>query len=162
MPNLAGVADTIDGTLSTLGMLGIIDYSPAVPLGEPIAEIGTGLGDLSGSFRELKPDLGAAQENLDAVGEDVLEASQSLGSVNDNMVGYVPLLDEYLAQIDVVVDSIDQAQAALGEQVKIARWVFILFVLWLALAQMAPLYLGWELISGRRDPDTQVSERYRT
>jgi hypothetical protein len=62
------------------------------------------------------------------------------------------LLDQYAALVAQVDAILDQVQAQLGSRLELIRLGVIALLIAIGLSQLAPIYLGWELLSGRRDP----------
>ena len=61
------------------------------------------------------------------------------------------LIDQYIAIVDNLNLTIEQTQTNLDSQLALAKTVIFVAFLWILLAQLAPLYLGWELVSGQRN-----------
>jgi hypothetical protein len=162
VPNVVQVAQSLDQTLRTLSalkwqndLLGIqfdlgIDYDPELPLDEPITTFGDGLSDLSQRFRELEPTLDTNGRDLEQIGTQMQEASQSLSAIGDEMEGLDAIARKYVVEIEEIRDPLVEFQASLGARFKIVRLGVILLAVWLCLFQLVPFYLGWELISGQR------------
>jgi len=165
LPDLVQVAAAIDDTLTVLNrfkvdqqILGIpikfdlgIDYNPAVPFDESVSQIGRSFETLPGQLRNLDDYVTVANDNLSLISEDVLAISGDLDGVNGRIAELDPLLEDYLRIVVELNDSTRQTrQIILGELNTLKRIVTIALA-WVALSQLAPLYLGWELLRGRRE-----------
>ena len=64
--------------------------------------------------------------------------------------------DRYLALADQAGAAIDRVDANIDAQLDALRLGAVAVLVLLALSQLAPLYLGWELLTGRRDPTRRV------
>jgi len=74
-----------------------------------------------------------------------------MGDISEQVAGFVPLMDDYLQAVTGLQRSLDQTQAGLAGRLNTVKWVITLLMLWVGLSQLAPLYLGWELLmKGRR------------
>ena len=62
------------------------------------------------------------------------------------------LLDSFLHTTNELQRTVEGTLDALPQQLELAKIASIVILVWIGLAQLAPLYLGWELISGQRDP----------
>ncbi len=175
LPNMIEVAGVIDTTLRTLSSIGIdrtinlpfggsiplqfdlgIDYAPAVPFDTTLRGFGTSLEGLPESMRGLETDLATTSANLDALATDLQAASDNLAVINTRIGEVLPLIDQYLAladQLDVTIAHLDDD---IDRQLELLRLGIIAVLVILALSQLAPLYLGWELLTGRRDPARRV------
>jgi hypothetical protein len=170
LPNMIEVAGVIDGTLRTLSSIGIdrtinlpfggsiplqfdlgIDYAPAVPFDNSLRGFQASLEGLPESMRGLETDLQTTSANLDALATDLQAASDNLAVINDRVGEVLPLIDQYLALADQLSVSITRIDANVESQLAMLRLGATGLLILLALSQLAPLYLGWELLTGRRD-----------
>ncbi len=175
LPNMIEVAGVIDSTLRTLSSIGIdrtinlpfggsiplqfdlgIDYAPAVPFDSTLRGFGASLEGLPESMRGLETDLTTTSANLDALATDLQAASDNLAVINNRVGEVLPLVDQYLALADQLSATIDRLDADMAQQLETLRLAAIAVLVFLALSQLAPLYLGWELLAGRRDPARRV------
>lgn len=53
--------------------------------------------------------------------------------------------------VDDALHLIRRTQGSLGTILDALKLGLILVMVWLALSQLVPLYLGWELVTGRRE-----------
>ena len=171
LPNMIEVAGVIDTTLRTLSSIGIdrtinlpfggsiplqfdlgIDYAPAVPFDNTLRGFQASLAGLPESMRGLETDLQTTSANLDALAADLQATSDNLAVINNRVGEVLPLIDQYLALADQLSATIDRLDADIDQQLEMLRLGAIAVLVFLALSQLAPLYLGWELLTGRRDP----------
>ncbi len=177
-PSLEQVAGVIDRTLVTLNsfrideeILGLeikydlgIDYAPEVPFDQSVRELGEGLEGLPESLRELRVFINVTNENLGTVSEDIHDLADSMNVVNGRITELDPILDEYIALITTTNDNTRQTRARINNQVDNVKNGVTLVMVWLAITQIAPLYLGWELVTNRRQtavsPQTADEQQY--
>lgn len=176
LPNVIQVADVIDRTLTTLSSVGIdrqiplpfggsiplrfdlgIDYNPDVPFDASLLEFQASLEGLPESLRSLEDDLAATTDNLSALSGDLQAASDNLATISDGIDEVLPLLDEYAALVDRLSATVAQVDGEIDNQLNTLRLGVMAVLLFLGLSQLAPIYLGWELVTGRRDPVSGVS-----
>lgn len=164
IPALMEVATTIDETLFVLSdfridqqILGIplrwdlgVNYDPEVPFATSVEQLGDSLDGLPGQLRSLRVYISVTQENVGTISTDVMEIADNLNAVNENVAELDPLLDEFLATVTEFSDSLRQTRQMLVEQVRMVKIVLTIVLAWMGLTQIAPLYLGWELVTGRR------------
>ena len=164
IPALLEVATTIDETLYVLSdfqidqsILGIplrwnlgVDYDPEVPFATSVEELGNSLDGLPSQLREMQIYIDVSEENVETIGTDVMVIADDLSAINENVAELDPLLEEYLATVTAFSDSLRQSRAQLAEQVRMVKIVLTVVLAWIGLTQIAPLYLGWELIRERR------------
>lgn len=169
-PSLEQVAGVIDSTLTTLNnfrideeILGLelqydlgIDYEPEVPFDQSVRELGEGLEGLPESLRTLEIYINVANNNLQTVSRDIRTLADDLGTVNGRITELDPILDEYLRLITTTNDRTRQMRAEINSEVQSIKNGITLAMVWLAITQVAPLYLGWELVTNRRGSDSNA------
>lgn len=169
-PSLEQVAGVIDSTLTTLNnfridenILGLnlqydlgVDYAPEVPFDQSVKELGEGLEGLPESLRTLEIYINVANNNLQTVSQDIRNLADDLSTVNGRINELDPILDEYLRLITTTNDRTRQLRAQISDEAQSAKNGITLAMVWLAITQVAPLYLGWELVTNRRGVATNA------
>ncbi len=164
IPDMAQVAAVVDDTLSTLNrfridesFLGIdinynlgIDYNPEVPFDETVLSLGEGLEGLPGSLRSLQVYMNVTKSNLEEVSSGLFQIADDLGVVNGRIIEIDPLLNEYLRIVTQTNDNTRALRTEIGSQLETISTVATVLMIWLALSQLAPIYLGWELLANKR------------
>jgi len=113
-----------------------------------LAQLTGQLEALSGQLRSLEPYV--SDVKLEVIGDDIITLSDNVAAINAQAKGFVPLVDQYIAVVDNLNTTVSQTQANLDQQLGLAKTVIIIAAIWILLAQLTPLYLGWELVAGRR------------
>lgn len=171
LPNMIEVASVIDRTLVTLSSVGIdrqiplpfggsiplkfdlgIDYSPATSFDDSLRGFQVSLDGLPESLRGLEDDLQATNDNLASLATDLQSTSDNLTSINARVGEILPLLDQYSALVDQLSVTIAQVESDFGDRLNMIQIGVIALLIAVGLSQLAPIYLGWELLTGRRDP----------
>lgn len=171
LPNMIEVAGVIDRTLTTLSSVGIdrdiplpfggsiplrfdlgIDYNPAIPFDESLRVFESSLVGLPESLRGLEDELAATNSNLASLSADLQATSDNLATINTRIGDLSALFDQYALLIEDVSDLLVQVDAQLGPTLELIRLVAVALLVALGFSQLAPIYLGWELLTGRRDP----------
>ncbi|MFQ5855709.1 MAG: hypothetical protein ACE5LU_08725 [Anaerolineae bacterium] len=155
VPSVAQTAKSIDTALRdlrdfTVNILGI-DLDAMPPLDQPINEIGAVLGDLSGKLRGLENDLNRTVRAVETTNQDIRTVSGDLTTLNDDLAGFIPIVDEYIDIIKETNNTVRQTQAGTGSQLGTLKLGITIIMLWIGLTHIVPLYLGWELVTGRRN-----------
>ncbi|WP_420642858.1 hypothetical protein [Candidatus Leptofilum sp.] len=167
-PSLEQVAGVIDRTLVTLNSFRIdeeifglnieydlgIDYEPEIPFDQSVRELSEGLEGIPESLRAMEAYITVTSDNLETVSQDIKTLADDLETVNGRINEFDPILDEYLVMVTDINDSTRQMRAQIREESDRAKNGITVGMVWLALTQIAPLYLGWELVTGRREPNT--------
>lgn len=164
IPDLVQVAGAIDDTLTTLDsfrvdtdILGFplnfdlgVTYQPEQPFDETVALLGRSVETLPGQLRGLAYDIRVTSDNLDTISQDVATLADDLDVINGRIAELDPMLDDYLRLTTELSDQTRLVRANLAGQMQTMKIVIVIVCLWLALSQLATLYLGWELVMGRR------------
>ncbi|MCA9961617.1 MAG: hypothetical protein R3E31_11865 [Chloroflexota bacterium] len=166
IPTVAQAAAAIDDTLTTLNRFRIdetipiinykidwslgIDYAPTTPLDQSVTQIGDSLNDLPGRLRSLEIYVNVANDNLETIGDDVTGIADDLAAVNAQIAELNPLLDDYMTTVLTLNDNSRQTRASISEQLESVKLGITVVMIWVGLAQLAPLYLGVELLLGKR------------
>lgn len=165
-PSLEQVAGVIDRTLVTLNSFRIdeqifglniqydlgIDYEPEIPFDQSVRELGEGLEGIPESLRAMESYITVTSNNLETVSQDIRTLADDLDTVNGRLNEFDPLLDQYQVMVTDINDSTRQMRAQIQDESATLKRGITLAMVWLALAQIALLYLGWELVTGRRAP----------
>lgn len=184
IPNVANVAETIDDTLTTLNNFAIdeefgfpaflnidpitiqydlgIDYNPDQPFEDSITEIGTSLDGIPEQLRSMAPALETTEQNLTTLSIGIEDAAGNIEAINTSVAEFVPLLDEYAQLVTDAQSGIETAGESLESQLQLIEQGIIILFVWFGLTQLAPIYIGYELVRGRRmvddDDFVQVDE----
>ncbi len=165
LPAMSRAAGLIEDTLTTLSELSIeqrilgipirfdlgLDYAPDARMDQSIGELGASLEGVPERLRELEEDIALADDSLQAISGDVAAVSSDLQAIDRRIAEVQPLLDEYVQIINDALHLVQRTQGSLGTILDALKLGLILVMVWLALSQLVPLYLGWELVTGRRE-----------
>lgn len=172
IPNMAEVAGMIDSTLTALSALQVerrvlgvpirfdlgINYDPAVPFDQSITQLGDSLDGLPERMRGLETHLSTTSRNLAQISGNLNQMRRDLNAINDNIADVEPLLDNHIRLIVEANDLIRQTKLNIAAQTRSFKNIVTVLFVWAGLSQVAPLYLGWELVSGRRNQQLAVSD----
>ncbi len=170
LPNMIQVAAVIDNTLTTLSSVGIdrdiplpfggsiplkfdlgIDYNPTTSFDDSLRVFEASLTGLPESLRGLEDDLQTTNSNLALLAADLQATSENLTTINTRIGESLPLLDQYTQLVDDLGATLTHIETNLGGRLDLIRTIVIALLIAIGLTQLAPIYLGWELLSGRRD-----------
>jgi methyl-accepting chemotaxis protein len=162
LPNVVAVAGTIDQTMHTLNdfqferrILGIplrfdlgIDYAPTEPFDVSVSRIGNSLDGLPARLRTLEVYLNVTDGNLYRVSQNLFDLAADLENIGNSVDQVEPLLEDYVRLTTETSDMIRQTRANIEQQIQTAKLVITIIFLYMGLAQIAPLYLGLEMLLG--------------
>ena len=176
VPNIAAVATVVDDALTRLSEFEInqtipipfnpieiqydlgIDYNPEVPFGDSMEELGTSLDGVPEELRVLRTELEVSAANLQTLSDDLNTASGDIAAINVELTKFIPLLDQYLALLDRAILSVEQLRLDIASNLDTIKMVARILPLALALTQLAPLVVGWDLLTARNEPKKEVKE----
>jgi methyl-accepting chemotaxis protein len=166
IPNLAEVAGAVDETLTTLSRLRLeetipivnytidlnlgVDYQPEMRFDESIIQIGESIEGVPERLRSLQVYINVANENLTVIGDDLDQIAADLEDLNQQADQLDPLVVEYMNTTTELSDNVRLMRTNLRQQQEQIQLIVTIAMIWLGLTQLAPLYLGWELITERR------------
>jgi hypothetical protein len=104
------------------------------------------LEQVSGALRTIAP---LAETDFTAIGQDISGLSTSVSAVNTQLDQFAGTADQLMLEVDNTIASINQIQATLDSRLTLVKVGIIIFAIWILLVMLAPLYLGWVLVSGR-------------
>jgi ABC-type transporter Mla subunit MlaD len=160
----AGIAEDLLITLSNLELeqkiLGYpirfdlgLDYSPDTTMAESITALGESLEGMGPKLRGLEVYVDIADGSLETIGEDLVTITGDLVTLNETLVTLDPLLDEYLEVVSNAQGAVAQTSQGISQYVDQIKLALKLALVWLALTQIAPIYVGWSLVAARRRPE---------
>jgi hypothetical protein len=179
IPNIVQVAGVIDNVLTKLSDFGIsqtipipfnpielnfdlgIDYEPDEPFDETISALGDSLEGMPEELRSLQGDLETLSADLVLLSGNIDTAAGDIEAMNEQIALFIPIMDEYLRIVGQIDDSLVQVKEQLSAQLDLVSTVLVGLLIFLTLTQIAPLYLGWELVSGQRpgqDPQKEIAD----
>lgn len=166
IPNLAEVAAAVDETLTALSRLRLeetipivnytidlnlgVDYEPEMRFDESIIQIGESIEGVPQRLRSLQVYINVANDNLAVIEDDLGQIAADMEDLNQQVDQLDPLLVEYMNTTTELSDNVRLTRNNLRQQQAQIRLIVTVAMVWLGLTQLAPLYLGWELITERR------------
>jgi hypothetical protein len=176
VPNIAAVATVVDDALTRLSDFEIdqtipipfnpieihydlgIDYDPEIPFGDSMEELGTSLEGLPEELRALQDELEVSAANLETLSNDLLAASGDIEAINTELAKFIPLLDQYLGLLDQVILAVEQLRVDIANNLDTIKMVGTILPIALALTQLAPLVVGWDLLIARNEPQKTAKD----
>lgn len=170
MPALEQAGGAIDKTLRTLAdfqwsatipiinyplEFGLgIEYDPPVPLDESVAELSVALEELPGKLAGVEALLLATDQGLGDTSESMGAIGESLATVQADLDATSAVLADYNDLVAGVTDRVRSVRRHLRARLDGIRLTLTGILIWLALSQLAPLYIGAALLFAK----SQTSE----
>ncbi len=166
IPNLVVVAGAIDNTLTTLSNFSFdlnlgpfgsqslnlgVEYDPEQPFDESIEALGASLEGLPEQLRGLETHLTTSSNNVAAMSGNVAQLSDDINTINESVAQVIPLLDQYIAIVQDLGTNLASVQASLEAQGQNIKIGIIVLSIWFALYQIVPLYVGWTMVTSKKD-----------
>jgi hypothetical protein len=173
LPALIEVAGAVDSAMRTLSAFRInrsilgfplsfdlgVDYDPDIPFDQSVAELGATLEGVPQELRALEDTIDTTNDNLQTISQDISELGTDLEDINESINEVQPIVDQYIMIVTNLSDSARRSRLLLDRQMAQIDVALTVLTIWFGLAQIAPLYLGWEIVSGgRRQPSAPGAE----
>ncbi|MDZ7844023.1 MAG: hypothetical protein U5K99_04370 [Anaerolineales bacterium] len=139
------VIDRMLYALDAISFISGVNYDPEVTLAESISQVSESLDELSPNFQSLEEGILVANDNLQLVGEDLMELETELGQVQEPLRGVRDSLVQYQQLSGKMLEKVEKFSL---DPVRLVNWVSLgaaLFLLWLLVTQAALLLWGWEM-----------------
>ena len=174
MPALEQASSTIDQTLRTLAAfewsttipiinykLGFglgIEYDPLVPLDESVAQLSEELAKLPTHLEGIEANLVQTHQELGETAESVEQVGESLATVSQDLQTSSEILAEYDDLLARATTQTRQVRWNIRDRIQRGRITLSAILIWLTLSQLAPLYLGYTLLSTRPEAGRPAEE----
>ena len=127
--------------------LDFLDYAPETSMKSSIDQIGN---DIAGIAEQLQETESTLTSNLGTIKGDTTAIAQDVADIKGQVDGYIPLLDQYIGSVGAIKGQLDGINNDLPNILGSVQTAVSVLMLWLILGNLAPLYLGWELVTGKR------------
>jgi methyl-accepting chemotaxis protein len=158
MPAIERVAGIVDSTLRALSLIGV-DYDPAVPFDDAVAEVAAAIAPLPEQLRAQQQPLAQLAADFEEFGAASSSIADDLANLQGQLDEASRLLTEYAAAAEDASLVVDDIQSNLQWQ----RWLMVIAVAVGALAfaslQVVPLTLGRRLQRGAGGGNGEPIER---
>ena len=94
------------------------------------------------------------KQNLGQISSDLNRLAADIETLNDEVADLLPVLTSYQQLVTRAQDELRLTRARLDERWTRLKWGATLLFIWLGLTQLSAVYLGLELLTGRRPPST--------
>ena len=167
IPNLAGIAASIDTTLTRLSNFSIdqsfgtgafaipirfdlgIEYEPEEPFDDAVLAIGESLVPVPDQLRALESNLATTVTNLGNIGTDIEALAGNINGINTTVDQFIPLIDQYIVLLDQITGSLSNARDQINANLGTLKWVATGLMLWFAVYQVMPIYIGYRMLADK-------------
>lgn len=144
LPGLISTAGVVDTTMRALSLVGV-DYDPAVPLDESLADLQDSLAPLPGQIREQVDLLEDVEADLDRIAEDGRNLSGVLLNARLDMIDAERVLRSARRNAASAAETVELVESEVAGFEPMGRLVVTSAALALLAASLAPLLMGMHL-----------------
>ena len=123
-----------------------IEYNPDEPMDQSIDAIGKSFDGIPERLRGMSGSIKTANSNLSVMSTNLVMIGSDLHEINASLAKYPDLFNKYLESAVTARQRLQALQVELHNDVQYIKTGLIVFLIWLGFAQLAPLYLGIELV----------------
>jgi len=146
----AKLVDDILAVLTSVPLLGMDRYGPETPLSEGFTEVARSLDDMPGAMDKIDRELSNTQNRLQRVGENLTTTTDKIGQIATGLKDAQSVLAQYQEIVTNLQGLSSSTLQSLPGWLRALRWGASLVLIWFAVAQIALLTQGWELIGRSR------------
>jgi hypothetical protein len=150
---LARTAEGMSSALDALRLLtrGLMDFTAGAPDPEPARELAASIGSMASEVQGLAEQLDQVTDSVEPISNDAVTLAENLATINETLRGFAPIVDQYVQMIKNVRYQLDYTRASLPRLVWYAKLAITITMAWAGALHVAPLYVGWELMTRERE-----------
>lgn len=140
----AGLIDDVLRVVSRIPFISDVDYNPAVPLDQSIADISDSLSEIPKTLGSTSTQLESTRRNLLIFQDRFPELAEQLNAIEDNLLAMQDVVATYRRSLDRLVNLVEDAQQQAPGWLRTAAWVLTLLLFFVAFSLTGPLLYGWQ------------------
>ncbi|MGF1596853.1 MAG: hypothetical protein ACFCVK_07950 [Acidimicrobiales bacterium] len=146
---LEGLGSQIDGALEGLSAIPFgPDYDPEDGLGPTFGRLADDLAPLPDEFADTSTGLVELQTTLTELQGDVDVLVANVHALNEDLADSTALIEQYRDNVSQARDLAEQSRRDLDRDHTWLRIILLVAAANFTLAQLVPLWFGWELLTG--------------
>lgn len=142
----ARVIDDYLRILSAIPFISSERYNPQPPLNVAIQNVADNLADINPSLLATEENLQLTRDNLVDLEDNLTTLGSEIGLIKQNIDAMQGVIDNYQETLMKTRELVDNTGAAAAGWVSGGSIGIILFLIWFAFAQLAPLIQGLQLL----------------
>jgi hypothetical protein len=147
----AAMIDKVMGVVSSIPFISIPAYNPQVPLAKSITDVRDSIGGFGGNLQDIETSLGKTSSNLKEIQGEVAGVSTAMAGLGTSLDGAVKVLASYQEIMGNLREQVDAATQGVSEALRWAQIVVTIALIWLGIASLGLLTLGWDLFQRSRE-----------
>lgn len=148
-------AKIIDTVLRALTFLNRNAYNPAVPLDRALSQISASMNDLPETFANMEANLQQTSSQIETIKAELELISVNIDDIEASLERYADVVEAYLVSVAEIESKLFVFKSSISSIVDRAIIGAIIFLIWMAIAQIGLLTQGWELLKGKTATTTE-------
>ncbi len=144
--------DNVMGALTSIPLLPIAPYKPAVPLHTALAQVSASLNSLPPALATINSSLVDSTANLGSVEGELNSMSETTKGIGVALGSSKTIIDQYKTATTQLKLRVEAAQQAAPAWITAAAWILSIFLSWLLIAQLGLCIQGLELLRDGSQP----------
>lgn len=149
-------AQVIDAVLNALSFLPGINYNPKLPLATSLKDLSSNLENLPETFRVMETNLQDTSQNLQIIQVDLALMIDSISEIETSLDQSENVITDYQISVSEMQKQLDSLSAYLPKFINISSYILTVFLIWLIIAQLGLMILGWQLITNHASPTRKI------
>jgi hypothetical protein len=138
--------DNVMGSITSLPLLGLEKYAPAVPLHTALGSVSGSLGKMTPALADMKANLKMAQDNFGNIEIEVLRMGSSIEQIKGNLENARQVIIQYQQESIILLAQVESARKNLPGWITRLALFLSLALVWLFITQIGLFFKGWELL----------------
>ncbi len=144
--------DNVMAGLSSVPLLGIAPYKPAVPLHSALAQVSASLSSLPPALTTINSSLADSRANLGAVEGELSKMSETTKGIGAALASSQTIIEQYKTATLQLRLRVEAAQQVASAWILTIAWILSIFLGWLLIAQLGLCIQGLEMLRARSEP----------
>jgi len=142
--------DNLMGSITSLPLLGLNKYAPAVPLHTALGDVSGSLGKLTAPLIDIKANLITSKNNLGNIETEVIIMGNDIALIKGDLDSARQVILQYQKENEILLLQVDAARKSLPAWIDSLAWFFTIALIWLFITQIGLFLKGWELLTPNR------------
>ena len=143
--------DNVLAALTSVPLINVGAYQPAVPLHTALEQVSTSLNGLTPSLAVINTSLADGKTNLGVVEAELKKISETTKGISNTLDGAQTVIDRYQAVATQLKVRVEATQRAAPAWLTTITWGLSFILGWLLIAQLGLGVQGLEMLQGRRE-----------
>jgi hypothetical protein len=142
--------DNVMGSITSLPLLGLDKYAPAVPLHTALGNVSDSLGKITPALNDIETNLITARANLGNIETGVIGMGDNIEQIKGNLDNARQVISQYQQENDILLSQVESFRKGMPALINGLAWFLTVSLVWLFINQAGLLLKGWELLNPSR------------